>query len=93
MKAISEILIQAFRRALDNEDDSLVDSITLESNIFEMVDSFVIVSILLETESLLESETGNYVTLADETIFDADKSPFRTWIGWVDYVKVKHGIQ
>jgi hypothetical protein len=38
----------------------------------------------------LEALTGKYVTLADETIFDAAKSPLRSWAGWVAYVELRH---
>lgn len=92
MKDLNKILLQAIAQALDEGEIHLVENITNELNLFEIVDSFSIVNILLESESLLEIETGNYVTLADENMFDAEKTPFRSWSGWVAHVKAKHGI-
>jgi hypothetical protein len=62
-------------------------SLSDNTNIFEAVDSFCVVDILLGSESLLESQLGRYVPLAGETIFDAEKSPLRRWDRWVSYVE------
>lgn len=45
---------------------------------FGAVDSFTIVDLMLETEGRIEEAIGRYVPLADETIFDAEKSPLKT---------------
>jgi hypothetical protein len=51
------------------------------------VDSFAIVDLLLETEGRIEQAIGRYVPLADESIFDADKSPLKNWTAWNAYVE------
>ncbi len=58
-----------------------------DTNLLENVDSFTIVDLLLETEGRLEAAFGRYVPLADETIFDADKSPLKKWSDWVKFVE------
>ena len=59
-------------------------------NILDAVDSMAIVELLLETESLLEEHTGEYIPLADDTIFDASASPLRRWSDWVAFVQRRH---
>ncbi|MFZ6864533.1 hypothetical protein ACO0K7_18030 [Undibacterium sp. Ji67W] len=91
MKEISQILIEAFRLATADLGISALSNVTDDTNIFELLDSLAVVNILLETEMMLEQETGNYVTLANETLFDAEKSPLRKWSSWVEYVGALHG--
>jgi hypothetical protein len=62
-----------------------------ETNVLAAIDSFTIVDLMLETEMRLEEKTGIYVTLADETIFDADKSPLLQWKHWVAFVEARLG--
>jgi hypothetical protein len=57
-----------------------------DANIFEAIDSFAVVELLLQTESDLEAAIGRYVPLADEQVLDADKSPLRALNRWIDHV-------
>ena len=57
-----------------------------EDDLFERLDSFAIVELLLETESGVEKVAGRYVPLADESILDSTRSPLRRLQGWFDYV-------
>lgn len=58
----------------------------LEDDLFERVDSFAVVELLLETESEVEKAVGRYVPLADESILDSSRSPLRRVQSWYDYV-------
>lgn len=64
-----------------------------EDDLFERLDSFAVVELLLETESEVEAAAGRYVPLADESILDSTRSPLRRLQGWFDYVSetVAHG--
>lgn len=86
MKKIEIILIEAAVKALGDEDIDFKDAVRDDLNLFDMVDSFSIVNILLETEAAIESEYGKYIALANENTFDAVKSPFNKWESWVGYV-------
>ena len=55
-------------------------------DLFGATDSFGIVELLLRTETEVETRTGRYVPLADDTVLDADKTPLRTLDGWIAYV-------
>lgn len=57
-----------------------------EDDLFEKIDSFAVVELLLETESEVEKAVGHYVPLADESILDSTRSPLRRIQGWFDYV-------
>lgn len=57
-----------------------------EADIFEAIDSFAVVELLLQTEADLEAAAGRYVPLADELVLDADKSPLRSLNRWIDHV-------
>lgn len=58
-------------------------------NLFETVDSFSLLSIVIETESALENETGEYVPLADEDLMVDGVSPFSSFNQWVNFVTEK----
>jgi hypothetical protein len=57
-----------------------------EDDLYERIDSFAVVELLLETESEVEKAVGRYVPLADESILDSTHSPLRRLQGWFDYV-------
>ena len=46
-----------------------------------------IVNMLIEIESTLEEETGRSISLANEDMFDATKTPLKSWARWVEYIK------
>jgi hypothetical protein len=58
-------------------------------NLFETVDSFSLLSIVIETESALENETGEYIPLADEDLMVDGVSPFSSFNQWVNFVTEK----
>ncbi len=90
MADIEAVLKQGLRRVNEDLQCEAFETVADETNLFDAVDSMAIVDLLLESESLLEAETGNYVALAGETIFDAERSPLRRWADWVAYVEERH---
>jgi hypothetical protein len=87
MPDISQITIKALSTVLENLETEAVVELGMATNIFDVVDSFAIVDLLLETEALLESAYGRYIPLADESIFHAEKSPLKNWSAWNAYVE------
>lgn len=92
MSKLKTILSNALHAAIAEDHPQAIAELNDDLNIFEAVDSFSIVNILLETESALEATTGSYVSLADETIFDAQKSPLLNWATWIKYVEGKINV-
>lgn len=90
MARLEEGLKEALRRVNEHVQAPELESVTPDLDIFDAVDSMAIVDLLLETESLLEEQTGAYVPLADDTIFDASKSPLKRWSDWVAFVERRH---
>jgi hypothetical protein len=90
MDGLEEWLREALRRVNENVQSPGLEAVGPDTNVFDQVDSMTIVDLLLETESLLEEKTGEYVPLADETIFDASASPLRRWSDWVAHVERHH---
>ncbi len=86
MSKIEILLVKAAAKAVIEELPDFENIISKNSNIFESVDSFSVVNILLESELVIETLLGKYVPLANEKIFDAMESPFLKWSNWVDYV-------
>lgn len=91
MAGFEEVLKEALRRVNENVQVPGFDDPGPDTNVFDLVNSMTIVDLLLETETLLEEKTGNYVPLADETIFDASASPLRRWSDWIAHVERHHG--
>jgi hypothetical protein len=83
---IEDILVKAAGKALSDELPNFEKIVSPDFNIFESVDSFSVVNILLESESVIENLIGKYVPLANEKIFDAINSPLLKWQEWIDYV-------
>ena len=91
MAGFEEWLQEALRRVNEHAQSPALEAVAPDTNVFDAVDSMTIVDLLLETESLLEEKTGDYVPLADDTIFDASASPLRKWSDWVAHVERHHG--
>jgi len=87
---VEEVLRGALDKILTFTEAPELKPLSPESNLFENLDSLAVVDMLLEAETRLEEVTGRYVTLADETIFDASKSPLKSWAEWVSYVEKKY---
>lgn len=90
MSDLEDLLKEALRRVNEDVRSPELDAVGPETDLFDAVDSMVIVDLLLETEALLEEKTGQYVPLADETIFDAGASPLLRWSHWVAHVEQRH---
>ena len=58
----------------------------IEADLFQQLDSFAIVELLMETESEVEQAVGRYVPLANEKILDNTLSPLHRYGDWIAYV-------
>jgi hypothetical protein len=87
MAEVKDLLVQALQTVCENLDKPELAQIASTSNVFDAIDSFTVVDLMLESEMLIEASLGRYVTLADETMFDAEKSPLLSWSDWVAYVE------
>ena len=86
---IKDILEESFN---DSIEDSDIEKIDLEdnTNILDEIDSFAVLSFLLEAEMNLEAEFGKYISLANEDLFDKSKSVLNSWSDFVNHVAEIH---
>lgn len=66
--------------------EHLVANLPGDFDIMESISSFAVVELLMATEAAIEDATGQYVALADEDLFDAQKSPLRRVDSWIAFV-------
>jgi acyl carrier protein len=83
---IRELALQAFVNLKEELEVTIDIEIDDATNVLELLDSMDIVNLIMETESLVEAELGNYVALANEATFDADGSPLLSFGTWVSYI-------
>ena len=55
-----------------------LETISDSDDLFGKLDSMAILDLVLEIESAIEQKYGYYLQIADDTIMDQEKSPFRT---------------
>ena len=84
---IREVALQAFTNLKDELDVTIDIEIVDSTNVLELLDSMDVVSLIMETEGLVEAKIGHYVALANEETFDADGSPLLSFGAWVGYIK------
>lgn len=86
---LEEILIKNLKQAFLEEEVEInfQNNIEDDFNIIDNLDSMGIVNMLIEIESTLEEETGRSISLANEDMFDATKTPLQSWARWVEYIK------
>lgn len=87
---IEQVLRESLKSVLEAGGSPEIRPLNKDTNLFNNLDSLAVVDMLLEVEMRLEEATGLYVTLADETIFDASKTPLSSWSGWVAFVENKY---
>ena len=83
---IREVALQAFTNLKDELEVTIDIEIDDTTNVLELLDSMDVVSLIMETEGLVEAKLGYYVALANETTFDADGSPLLSFGTWVSYI-------
>ena len=84
LNAIKEINKDLNIKELENIDDN--------TNLFELLDSMAVLDLILEIETQIENKYGRYVQIADESIMDALKSPFRRFDLLIKYVDARVSV-
>jgi acyl carrier protein len=57
--------------------------------LFEKLDSMAILDLILEIENGIQLEFGQYMQIADDTMMDVIKTPFKTVETLVDFIEKK----
>jgi len=86
---IKDIVFEAVKsvnKELKNKDLEVVSEETI---LFERLDSMAILDLILEIEGSIQAECGRYIQVADDTMMDAIKTPFKTVGTLVEFIEGK----
>ena len=86
---IKDIVLKAVKsvnKELKNKDLKVVSEETI---LFEKLDSMAILDLILEIEGNIQTEYGKYIQVADDTMMDAIKTPFKTVGTLIEFIEVK----
>ena len=86
---IKDIVFEAVKsvnKELKNKD---LEVISEETILFERLDSMAILDLILEIEGSIQVEYGRYIQVADDTMMDAIKTPFKTVGTLVEFIEGK----
>ena len=73
-----DIVINSIKKINKNLKNKDLEEVSDSDDLFAKLDSMAILDLVLEIESSIEQHYGYYLQIADDTIMDQDKSPFRT---------------
>jgi acyl carrier protein len=72
-----------------NKESKVFSSIDENIEIYNNVDSFLILELILEIEDRLKKKFGRYIQIADEDIMSSNNTPFATFESLVKFVEKK----
>jgi len=78
--------VKSVNKELKNKDLEVVSEETI---LFERLDSMAILDLILEIEGSMQAEYGRYIQVADDTMMDAIKTPFKTVGTLVEFIEGK----
>lgn len=81
IEAINEINIDLELEELEN--------ITLDMELFNILDSLGTLDLVIELESRLQKEFGKYIQVANDTTMDSEKTDFKTLNKLIEYLVTK----
>jgi acyl carrier protein len=69
------------------------DNVNDQTLIFENLDSMAVLDLIIEIENKLQESFGKFIQIADETIMDEVKTPFKTLASLIDFIETKLKLQ
>ena len=60
-----------------------------ETLIFDNMDSMGVLELIIEIENKLQMQYGKFIQIADDTIMDEVKTPFKTLSSLIEFVEIK----
>jgi len=76
---MKQLLKEAIKEINEDLEIKELENITDDTPLFELLDSMAVLDLILELESKLQEKYGKYIQIADETIMDSNKTPFKTF--------------
>lgn len=78
--------IKSVNEGLNNEELNNIDENTL---LFTNLDSVAVLDLIIEIEDGLQLEYGKYIQIADDTMMDEVKTPFKTLGSLISFLENK----
>ena len=86
---IKDIILKAIKVVNEELKNKELEVISEDDTLFEKLDSMAILELILEIESAIQKEFGQYVQVADDTMMDTIKTPFKTVKTLVEFLEKK----
>jgi acyl carrier protein len=86
---IKDIILKAIKVVNEELKNKELEVISEDDTLFEKLDSMAILDLILEIESAIQKEFGQYVQVADDTMMDTIKTPFKTVKTLVEFLEKK----
>ncbi len=86
---MKELLIEAINEVNEELGVKELESIEMDTPLFELLDSMAILDLILEIEDRLQQKYGNYIQIANDKTMDAIDTPFKTFRTLLEYVEGK----
>ena len=86
---IKDIVFDAVKIIIARTDVALAKTVNESTALFEVLDSMDILNLILEIEDKLQKACGRHIQIADETIMDAGKTPFKTISNLITFLEAK----
>ena len=86
---IKNIVLKAIKVVNEELKNKELEMISEDDTLFEKLDSMAVLDLILEIESSIQKEFGKYVQVADDTMMDTIKTPFKTVKTLVEFLEKK----
>ncbi len=86
---IKDIVFEAIKAVNEELKNKELEMLSESDTLFEKLDSMAILDLILEIENGIQLEFGQYMQIADDTMMDVIKTPFKTVETLVDFIEKK----
>ena len=86
---INKIILDSIRTINSELKNPNLNNPNIDTLLFENLDSISVLNIILEVEDRLQSHYGRYIQIADDTMMDVIKTPFKTVLLLEEFLKNK----
>ena len=86
---IREIILESLNEVNKELKNVEFFDIKNETLIFDNMDSMAVLELIIEIENKLQMQYGKFIQIADDTIMDEVKTPFKTLSSLIEFVEIK----
>ena len=90
---IRSIVLDSLMEVNKGLEDAKFKNVVDQTLIFDNLDSMGVLDLIIEIESKLQQGFGKFIQIADDTIMDEVKTPFKTLSSLIDFVEKKVKLQ